>query len=66
MDVAKSEPFGANVLRLPGVILASAAFPITNKRIQSLGLNVIEIDVSELQKAESGVTCMSLPFTANA
>ena len=64
IEVSESEPFGANVLRLPGAVLASTAFPATAERIRSLGMNVIEIDVSELHKAESGVTCMSLLFTA--
>jgi dimethylargininase len=62
MDVPESEPFGANVLRLPGAVLASDAYPETADLIRRLGLRVVTVDVSELHKAESGVTCMSLVF----
>ncbi len=62
VDVPDSEPFGANVLHLPGTILASAAFPATADLVRSFGLRVVTVDVSELHKAESGVTCMSLLF----
>jgi dimethylargininase len=62
VDVPASEPFGANVLRLPGVVLASAAYPETADLIHDLGHKVVAVDVSELHKAESGMTCMSLVF----
>ena len=62
VDIPSSEPFGANVLRLPGSVLASAAFPATAELVLSLGRRVVIVDVSELHKAESGLTCMSLIF----
>jgi len=62
IDVPESEPYGSNVLRLPGTVLVSAAYPATATRIRSLGYRVVPVDVSELHKAESGVTCMSLPL----
>jgi dimethylargininase len=66
VDVPAAEPFGANVLRLPNTILASAAYPATADLIRSLGKHVVTVDVSELHKAESGVTCMSLLFEGDA
>ncbi len=65
VDVPDAEPFGANVLRLPNAILVSAAFPATADVMRELGLRVVTVDVSELHKAESGVTCMSLVFTSS-
>lgn len=65
VDVPDAEPFGANVLRLPGAIVVSAAFPATADRVRGHGHRVITVEVSELHKAESGVTCMSLVFTAS-
>jgi dimethylargininase len=62
MDVPAGEPFGANVLRLPGFVLVSAAFPATAEVVSCLGHQVVTLDVSELHKAESGLTCMSLLF----
>jgi dimethylargininase len=63
VDVPAAEPFGANVLRLPRAIVVSAAFPATADLVRSLGHRVVAVDVSELHKAESGVTCMSLVFS---
>lgn len=54
------EPFGANVLRLSDSILVSTAYPATVGRIRGLGYRAVVLDVSELHKAESGLTCMSL------
>jgi len=64
IDVPAAEPFGANVLRLPGAVVVSAAFPETTALVRGLGHRVVPVDVSELHKAESGVTCMSLVFVA--
>lgn len=65
VDVPAAEPFGANVLRLPGLVLASASYPETADRLAHLGHRVVAVDVSELHKAESGVTCMSLVFAGH-
>jgi len=65
VNVPDAEPFGANVLRLPGAILVSGVFPATADLLRSRGQRVVTVDVSELHKAESGVTCMSLVFTAS-
>jgi len=62
VDVPAAEPFGANVLRLPGAVVVSSAFPETAEVVRGLGHRVVTVDVSELHKAESGVTCMSLVF----
>lgn len=62
VDVPAAEPFGANVLRLPGVVLVSAAYPATAELVRGLGRRVVTIEVSELHKAEAGLTCMSILF----
>lgn len=64
VDVPAAEPFGANVLRLPGIVLVSAAYPETADLVRGLGHKVVTVDVSELHKAESGMTCMSLVLGA--
>ncbi len=55
-----SEPFAANALRIGDRLLYPAAYPRTAERLRALGFDVEEIDVSELEKAEAGLTCMSL------
>jgi dimethylargininase len=54
------EPFGANALRIDDTILYSASYPRTRRRLESRGFHVDVVDVSELEKAEAGVTCCSL------
>lgn len=62
VDVPIEEPWGANVLALPGATLVSAACPRTADLLYGLGYPVASLDVSELHKAEAGLTCMSLLF----
>jgi dimethylargininase len=58
IDVA--EPWAADVLELGGIVLMPASFPQTRSRLEAAGFAVRTVDVSELQKAEAGVTCMSI------
>jgi dimethylargininase len=62
VDVPVQEPSGANVLALPGATLVSAACPRTTDLVSGLGHPVVCLDVSEMHKAEAGLTCMSLVF----
>jgi dimethylargininase len=55
-----AEPFGANALRLGGSLVYSSAHPRTGKKLDRLGLDLRLVDISELAKAEAGVTCCSL------
>lgn len=58
--VDPAEPFAANSLRVADRLIVPAGNPRTAERLRALGFDLIEVDVSELQKAEAGVTCMSL------
>lgn len=64
IDVPAEEPGAADVLRIGGTVLIPASFPRTARLLQESGFKVEALDVSELQKAEAGVTCMSLVFEA--
>ena len=55
-----SEADAANVVRAGNRLIIPAGNPRTADRLRARGLDVVEVDVSELQKAEAGVTCMSL------
>ena len=65
IDVAPEEPHAANALALGATIIFPASFPRTRARIEARGFHVIALDISELQKAESGLTCSSLLFANN-
>lgn len=60
IDVPEREPWAANVLAVNGVVLMPACYPETAERLDGLGYRVRTIDVSEMMKAEGGVTCMSV------
>jgi len=62
IDVEPAEPHAANALALGGTIIFPTSFPRTRARIETLGFHVSSLDISELQKAESGLTCSSLLF----
>jgi len=64
IDVDPAEPHAANALPLGGTIVFPASFPRTRARIEARGFHVTPLDISELQKAESGLTCSSLLFVA--
>jgi len=54
------EAFGANALRAGERLIYPAAYPRTAERLRALGFEVEEVDIGELEKAEAGLTCMSL------
>jgi dimethylargininase len=62
IDVATKESHAANALAITDQIMFPASFPQTKTRMETQGFSVIPIDISELQKAESGLTCSSLLF----
>ena len=62
IDVDPEEPHAANALAFGNTVLLPASFPKTRARIEAAGFEVLPLDISELQKAESGLTCSSLLF----
>lgn len=61
-EVASDEPDAANVLTFEGNALIADCFPSTAKLVNDLGWRMKLVDISELRKAEAGVTCSSLIF----
>lgn len=66
IDVAVEEPWAANVLRLDGTVLCSAAFPKTREILEREGFCPRALDISEMAKAEGALTCSSLIFDEQA
>jgi dimethylargininase len=64
IDVDPAEPHAANALALGNAVILPASFPRTRARVEARGFHVTPLDISELQKAESGLTCSSLIFQA--
>ncbi len=64
LEVDPTESFAANALRIGAVVLYPAGWPRTRERLEHRGIRTVPIDVSELAKAEGGVTCCSVIFQA--
>jgi dimethylargininase len=54
------EPHAANVLRAGEAIVMSASYPRTRATLEARGFRVVAVPMSEMEKAEGGVTCCSL------
>lgn len=62
VEVAPGEPMAANALLIDDALVYPSAFPRTLSRIAALATRILPLDVSEIAKAEGGVTCCSLIF----
>lgn len=62
LRVPEHEPRGANTFRVGDSVVLAANFPATRSLLERHGLDVRTVDLSELQKAEAGGSCMSLVF----
>lgn len=62
--VDPSEPHAGNALAIGEPVTFPASFPKTLARIEAQGFQVLPLEIGELQKAESGLTCSSLVFEA--
>ncbi len=60
--VSHGEADAANTLRLEDTIIVARGFPETEQKIREAGYRVETVDISELRKAEAGLTCSSLIF----
>jgi dimethylargininase len=59
--LAVPEPQGAHVVLLDGsTVLMSAAAPRTRALLEARGLRVVAVDISEFEKLEGCVTCLSV------
>ena len=62
VEVDDSEPSAGNALLIDGTVVYPAAYRKTLQRLEQRGIKVAAVDVSELLKAEAGVTCCSVVF----
>jgi dimethylargininase len=60
IEVDPREPFAANALRVGAAVVYPTGFQATRARLAAHGVPVVTVDVSELARAEAGVTCCCL------
>lgn len=62
MEIDQSESYSANSVWINGTVLVPKGFPGTVDVIKNAGYKVREVDVSEYQKIDGGLSCLSLRF----
>ncbi len=62
LEVDKDEAYAANSVWINGTVLTPKGFPKTLRLIQQAGYLTREVDVSEFQKIDGGLSCLSLRF----
>lgn len=65
LPVDSTEPWGGSVLAIGDHLVMAASFPRTRATLEARGFIVDAVDLSELQKAEGGPTCLSIVFDAS-
>lgn len=60
--VDNDEEYAANSLRINDYVLIPKGFPKTKSSIEKLGYQTIELEMSEFQKMDGGLSCLSLRF----
>lgn len=60
--VPDDERYAANCLWVNDTVLVASGYPKLKTMIQSLEYTVIELDMSEFQKLDGGLSCLSLRF----
>ncbi|MFX0014045.1 MAG: dimethylarginine dimethylaminohydrolase family protein [Promethearchaeota archaeon] len=60
--VQDDEGYAANTLTISNSVLMSEGFPKTQRMVKDAGFEVISLNMSEFQKCEGALTCLSLIF----
>ena len=62
VNVQSHEEYAANCVRVNDQILVAAGFPRFEQSLQGLGYQTIALQMSEFQKLDGGLSCLSLRF----
>jgi dimethylargininase len=60
--VEAAENYAANCVRINEYVLLAAGYPALLASLQKSGLQTITLDMSEFQKMDGGLSCLSLRF----
>jgi dimethylargininase len=60
IEVSASESYSANCLALGNVVLMPAGFQNVREKIHAQGLKTMELEMSEFEKANGSITCLSI------
>ncbi|MBC8287212.1 MAG: hypothetical protein H8E42_07035 [Nitrospinae bacterium] len=60
IEVSEDESYAANCLTLGSTVLMPAGFLNVRNKIQAHGFKTLELEMSEFEKADGSITCLSL------
>ncbi len=62
MRVSAGEEYAANCVRVNDHLLVAAEYPTHERKLRDLGYQTISLEMSEFQKMDGGLSCLSLRF----
>ena len=62
IPIDPQEAYAANCIYVNGTVLVPAGYPLTQAKIEALGLPTLPVDTSEFRKLDGGLSCLSLRF----
>ncbi len=62
LEIPEDESYAANCVWINGRVILPKGYKKTRSIIQSCGYEIAEVDVSEFQKLDGGLSCLSLRF----
>ena len=60
--VSEQESYAANCVRVNERVLVAAGYPLLTAELKGRGFHPLELEMSEFQKMEGGLSCLSLRF----
>ena len=60
--VSEQESYAANCVRVNERVLVAAGYPLLTAELKARGFQPLELDMSEFQKMDGGLSCLSLRF----
>jgi dimethylargininase len=62
LGIDTTEAYGANCLLINDRVLIASGFPVLQRQLELLDYETIELEMSEFQKMDGGLSCLSLRF----
>ena len=62
IEIPEKESYAANCIWVNNSVIIPLGYPTTKQRIKNAGYPVIETDVTEFQKLDGGLSCLSLRY----
>ena len=62
LSVDDDDTYAANCVEINGRVLVAAGFPRVAAKLKGRGLDVVELEMSEFEKMDGGLSCLSLRF----